>query len=54
LTDPGPYHDKSDDPAYIPPAPVCDGGEWLAQHIKRNLLELMGEELWEMVEDRME
>ena len=31
-----------DDPDYIPPAPECDGGKWLAEHIEQNLREGMG------------
>ena len=51
MTDPGPYHDKSDDPAYIPPAPECDGGKWLARHIEETLREMMGDEFFEGVEN---
>lgn len=39
-----PYHPPSDDPAYIPPAPECDGGKWLARHIEANLREGMGDD----------
>ena len=39
-----------DDPDYTPPAPECDGGKWLAEHIEANLREMMGDEFFEWVE----